>query len=180
MLSNFVSDQIKRMSKPDVLYFFQGVIDESITEKITELMEQHFNKNEIPSDRRKKFYLIMVECVQNVYHHQLRPEDNHGNFESGIMVSTDNTTNYRIVSGNHIVNSSIPHLTEKIEKMNAMTPEQLRAYYQEQLAVAELSEKGGAGLGILDMARKSKMPLEYEFVPINDKYSFFILGISIP
>jgi hypothetical protein len=78
------------------------------------------------------------------------------------------------------MNSSIEHLREKIEKMNAMTPEQLRAYYQEMLSVAELSEKGGAGLGILDMARKSRMPLEYEFIPIDDNYSFFILAISIP
>jgi len=78
------------------------------------------------------------------------------------------------------VNDSIKALGEKIERMNAMTPEQLRTYYQESLSVAELSEKGGAGLGILDMARKSKMPLEYEFVPIDEHYSFFILAISIP
>ena len=64
--------------------------------------------------------------------------------------------------------------------MNAMSAEQLRAFYQESLSVAELSEKGGAGLGILDMARKSKMPLEYEFVPIDEHYSFFILAIAIP
>lgn len=122
----------------------------------------------------------MVECVQNVFHHQLKPEHEGQPFESGIIVSNDEKANYRIVSGNYIVNESVKALGEKIEKMNAMSPEQLRAFYQESLSVAELSEKGGAGLGILDMARKSKMPLEYEFVPIDDEYSFFILAISIP
>lgn len=180
MLSNFVNLHLSKMSAENVLYSFQGVIDESITEKISELMDKHFDEKNIPSERRKKFFLIMVECVQNVFHHQLKPEHEGQPFESGIIVSNDEKANYRIVSGNYIVNESVKALGEKIEKMNAMSPEQLRAFYQESLSVAELSEKGGAGLGILDMARKSKMPLEYEFVPIDDEYSFFILAISIP
>lgn len=180
MLSNFVNLHLSKMSAENVLYSFQGVIDESITGKISELMDKHFDEKNIPSERRKKFFLIMVECVQNVFHHQLKPEHEGQPFESGIIVSNDEKANYRIVSGNYIVNESVRALGEKIEKMNAMSPEQLRAFYQEALSVAELSEKGGAGLGILDMARKSKMPLEYEFVPIDDEYSFFILAISIP
>lgn len=180
MLSNFVNVHLSKMSAQNVLYTYQGVIDESITEKISDLMTKHFEENNVPPERRKKFFLIMVECVQNVFHHQLKPEHEGQPFESGIIVSNDDNSNYRIVSGNYIVNSSTKALGEKIDMMNAMTPEQLRAFYQESLSVAELSEKGGAGLGILDMARKSKMPLEYEFVPIDEHYSFFILAITIP
>ncbi len=180
MLSNFVNVHLSKMSAQNVLYSYQGVIDESITEKISALMDKHFEVNNIPSERRKKFFLIMVECVQNVFHHQLKPEHEGQPFESGIIVSNDENSNYRIVSGNYIVNTSTKALGEKIDKMNAMSAEQLRAFYQESLSVAELSEKGGAGLGILDMARKSKMPLEYEFVPIDEHYSFFILAIAIP
>jgi len=180
MQADFVTEHLKKMSAKNVLYSFKGVIDESITERITEVMDKYFQENDIPSERRKKFFLIMVECVQNVYHHQLKPENDQRLLESGIVVSNDVNANYRIASGNYIENDSIDALQSKIEKMNAMTPEQLRAFYQESLAIAELSEKGGAGLGILDMARKSKMPLDYEFVPFDEKYSLFILGISIP
>jgi hypothetical protein len=180
MDSTFVLDSLKKMSSPHVLYSFQGVIDESVTDKITEAAEVHFNEKNIPPERRKKFFLIMVECVQNVFHHQLKPSGGDCYFESGIMVSYDDQPNYRIVSGNYIHNDSIASLKEKIETMNAMTPEQLRAYYQEALSNAELSDKGGAGLGILDMARKSRMPLQYQFVPIDDDYSFFNLAVSIP
>ncbi len=180
MLSNIVTEHLSKMSAANVLYSFQGVIDDSITEKISELMMVHFENDNTANERRKKFFLIMVECVQNVYHHQLKPEPNGKMFESGILVSNDDKGNYRIVSGNYIANNSIDALREKIENMNAMSPEQLRAFYQESLSVAELSEKGGAGLGILDMARKSKMPLEYDFVSVDENYSFFILAIAIP
>lgn len=180
MLSNFVSEHLSKMSAQMVLYSYEGVIDESVTEQITEIMEPHFIEHGIPTERRKKFFLIMVECVQNVYHHQLKSLKGVEGFESKIIVSNDANSNYRIVSGNYIEKNLVDELGSKIDRMNAMSPEQLRAFYQESLAAAELSEKGGAGLGILDMARKSKMPLEYQFVPVDEKYAFFILAISIP
>jgi hypothetical protein len=42
-----------------------------------------------------------------------------------------------------------------------------------------ISEKGGAGLGFIDIARKTGNPLEYHFEPIDEKNSFFLLKTSI-
>ncbi len=175
----FVFDNLKLLSYSHLLYSFQGEIDESITNEITTIIEIHFKENNIPSERRKKFLLIMVECVQNVFHHQLKAPLKNGNYDSGVMISFDGDTAYRIVSGNFMENKFVKGLQSKIEFLNALSVEQLRTYYQESLAVAELSEKGGAGLGILDMARKSKMPLEYKFIEIDERYSFFILAINV-
>jgi hypothetical protein len=38
-----------------------------------------------------------------------------------------------------------------------------------------ISEVGGAGLGFIDMARKSENKLSYSFDKINDRISFFTL-----
>ena len=50
MLSNFVNVHLSKMSAQNVLYSYQGVIDESITEKISALMDKHFEENSIPSE----------------------------------------------------------------------------------------------------------------------------------
>ena len=42
-----------------------------------------------------------------------------------------------------------------------------------------ISDKGGAGLGFIDIARKTGSPLEYHFEPLDDKNSFFLLKTSI-
>ncbi len=180
MDSTFVLNSLKKLSAPHVLYFYQGIIDESITNKVSEVAEGHFLKNETPLERRKKFMLIMVECVQNVYHHQLKSNDGGAFFESGILITYNDDFNYRIVSGNYVKKDVVEILKNRIDLLNNMTVEQLRSYYLESLSKAELSEKGGAGLGILDMARKSRMPLEYQFLTIDNEYSFFNLAISIP
>jgi hypothetical protein len=43
----------------------------------------------------------------------------------------------------------------------------------------KFSEIGGAGIGLIDMARKSGNKLDYEFKPIDNRISFFSLVVRI-
>ena len=49
----------------------------------------------------------------------------------------------------------------------------------EWLGIAMPIEYGGAGLGIIDMAKRTGNELLYNIEKINDDYSFFILTITI-
>jgi hypothetical protein len=42
-----------------------------------------------------------------------------------------------------------------------------------------ISAKGGGGLGLVDIARKTGNKLEYSFVVYNRYYSFFYLDILV-
>ena len=42
-----------------------------------------------------------------------------------------------------------------------------------------ISDKGGAGLGFLDMAKKTGTKFEYYFEPLDDEKCFFILTIRV-
>ena len=55
----------------------------------------------------------------------------------------------------------------------------LKVYYKEVLNNGEMSAKGGGGLGMIDIARKSGKKLEYKFDPIDNSYSFFSLNIKV-
>ena len=44
---------------------------------------------------------------------------------------------------------------------------------------AGLTHKGGAGLGFVDMARKSGQKLHFDFEPIDEHFSFFSLKTII-
>jgi hypothetical protein len=47
------------------------------------------------------------------------------------------------------------------------------------LANNEFSDKNTAGLGLMEIARKSNFPLKYEFEKINDTYSYFNFEIQL-
>ena len=60
-----------------------------------------------------------------------------------------------------------------------MNAEELKTYYREVLSSNELSEKGGAGLGIIDLVRKSGNKIEYRFDTVNEQFSFFSMIVNM-
>jgi hypothetical protein len=94
------------------------------------------------------------------------------------MIGKENNE-YRITSGNVIYNDRIESVRSKLEQINSLDKEGLKDLYKNTLSSTELSEKGGAGLGFIDMARKSGQKLEYDFYKMNDQISFFALQSKI-
>ena len=51
--------------------------------------------------------------------------------------------------------------------------------YKDIIKNSDISDKGGAGLGFVDMARKSGRKLEFDFEKLDDNFSFFSLRTTI-
>ena len=60
-----------------------------------------------------------------------------------------------------------------------MNIDELKIYYRDMLGGSKLSKKGGAGLGIIDIARKSKNKIEFNIKNVSENYSFVSLGITL-
>jgi hypothetical protein len=70
-------------------------------------------------------------------------------------------------------------LKGKLEEINAMTADEVKELYKSVLADGKLSEKGGGGLGMIDIARKSGEKLDYGFIPFGPNTSFFSLNVKV-
>jgi hypothetical protein len=86
---------------------------------------------------------------------------------------------YKIITGNVIRNSKVPGLKESLEHINSLDKAGLSSLYKQQIMEAKLSEKGGAGLGLIDIAKKTGSKLSYQFKELNEDVSFFILTSTI-
>jgi len=51
--------------------------------------------------------------------------------------------------------------------------------YKKQLREGKISGKGGAGLGLIDITRKTGNPLDYMFFPADDKNKYFVLKVKV-
>ena len=74
---------------------------------------------------------------------------------------------------------NIEKLEEKIKRINRSSHEEIKELYKFILNHQRISAKGGGGLGLVDIARKTGNKLEYAFKEYNDKYSFFYLDILV-
>ncbi len=178
-LYNFYLD----MEKEDIILSFKGDITKELLSSVYQIIESRMESEQEDPKRRKKFYHVLVECLQNMYHHMetLQTKALFSEFAgSGIfIIGKGENGGYRIMTGNNILVENVNVLKDRIDKINAMSPQELKAYYLERLGATELSEKGGAGLGIIDIARKSGNAIEYDFRPISDQFSFFTLSALI-
>jgi len=166
------------MQKDSLEYIYRGHFTEGITDNILEMAETTIEKRQDAVKIKKKIYYIMVECLQNITRHQHNTLDSVES--SGIFVIQRREKKYYITTGNPIRIEKIDDLKAQIEKINKLEQKELRQYYLKKMEEGEFSEKGGAGLGLIGMARKSGEKLAYDFTPINDEYSYFYLLTGIP
>jgi len=84
-----------------------------------------------------------------------------------------------LVSRNPVHQSTIDIITQKIDKVNNSDEEGLITYYRETITNGVFTEKGGAGLGFIEMRKITIHPLEYRFEPADEEYYIFELKLLI-
>jgi len=97
----------------------------------------------------------------------------------GLLIVKKVEGGYKIVTGNFVHAENIEKLEEKIKRINRSSHEEIKELYKFILNHQRISAKGGGGLGLVDIARKTGNKLEYSFKEYNDKYSFFYLDILV-
>lgn len=126
---------------------------------------------------QKKVYNLMIESLENVVNHAPKMMDSP--YPAIFILAQDESNNY-VCTGNKIHNDQIPELEAKLKKANSLNREDLRAWYNEVMINGELpNDNRGAGLGIIDMALRSSEKLHYEFLPIDENSSFYVLKMVV-
>lgn len=172
----------KQLEERNVILSFKGMMTSELLTTILQIMETKMDKLEERPKIRKKVFNVLVECLQNLYHHIDDDIDDKSTDQdernSLFMIAKENAA-YIITTGNYIRPADASLLEEKLEKINGMSRDELKAYYKQVLNEGTMSEKGTAGLGMIDIARKSGRKLEYNLTNINENLTFFNLSVRI-
>jgi hypothetical protein len=174
-----IFDFYNKMEHENIMLSFKGNVSSELLTSVLQIMESKMEKLEEPSRVRKKVYNILVEALQNLYHHLDKQKDDSNGYNTVIFMVGKDGDNYNIFTGNYIKNDNAASLKARLDKINAMDKDELKVHYKEVLNNGMMSEKGGGGLGMIDIARKSGQKLEYDFQKIDDQHSFYSLNIKI-
>jgi hypothetical protein len=178
-----IKEYYNNISKGDIILAYKGSITSDLINDVLEAVEDKLVKGNEEGKTRKRMYSVLVESLQNLYHHI---EETHDGIEEdldpkfGILViEREKEGEYKVITGNFINSDKIKFLKEKINKINSLSRDELKDMYKFILNHQKISAKGGGGLGLVDIARKTGKKLIYNFYPYNDKYTFFDLTIQI-
>lgn len=176
-----IYDFYDKMERNNILLSFKGSITSDLLTSILQIMESKMDTLQEEPKIKKKVYNVLVECLQNLYHHMddYLSFDNNDVERSAIFMIGKENNQYHIITGNYILTRNVELLRNRLEEINKMTREELKEYYKSVLNNGEMSDKGGGGLGMIDIARKSGQKLNYNFVPVDETNHFFSLNVKI-
>ncbi len=180
-----INEYYEKLNDGDVLLAYKGSITSDLISNVLELVESKMDDLSETSKIRKKVYNVLVESLQNLYHHvDDLPDNVQGELElepkfAVLVVKRIQENVYKITTGNFVTAPKVKILKDKIDKINSLSKDELKDMYKFILNHQKLSAKGGGGLGLVDIARKTGNDLEYKFENLNNDFYFFNLDILV-
>lgn len=171
IFANYNANAGKKIMVSHFGEFSQELVN-SMTNKVEESMFDAGDKK----GTVKRVFSILVEGLQNIRLHGEKDEDG---YQASFIVIAYDDDEYHITSGNLVLNENIDKILERLEQINSLDERSLKEYYMEVLTNGIISNKGGAGLGFITMAMKSKNKLTYNFEQVSEQLSCFTVDTLV-
>ncbi|VXD19355.1 SiaB family protein kinase [Marinoscillum sp. 108] len=173
------------MDEENLNIVYLGRVTQSTIDGIADMTKEGISEKGENSLVTKRVYHVMIESLQNICKHADSKASytsdslEEGLAKEGVFLIGDNETEYFVTTGNRISMPNAIRLRDVLDKINELDRDEIKALYKTAMMNSELSEKGGAGLGFIDMAKKTGTKYEYYFEPLDNESCFFILTIRI-
>jgi hypothetical protein len=177
---NFIYDLHRTMMSQNLILVYQGDFTQESTKSILSMAERNLDSSGEDSSIKRKVFNVMVEALQNIVKHSDELVDGQTRSHAAIFLIGKESNRYSIMSGNPVRKSNVDKLKKTLDHINGLDKDGLKELYKEIIKNTTISEKGGAGLGFVDMARKSGGKLQFEFPEMNTDYCFFCLKVNVP
>jgi len=164
----------------DIVIEYKGEITSGLITNLLEVFESRIDEIEIPSKIRKRLYNVLVEGLQNLYHHAIvSPESKDKGKVIVAIILSSKDGQFTFTTGNYTLLEIKKKLIDRIEQINSLSKDELKQLYKMILNNKEFSEKGGGGLGMIDIARKTGNKLLYQFYDYNSEIIFYQITTNI-
>lgn len=165
----------------DIMLCFNGVFTATLIDEIGKALRNHMQlQNESPTAITDVF-AVYIEMTQNIRHYMFSRQLTGPGSIATIVVAHQQDGHYTVSAGNWVKHADAERLCARIGQLNTMSKAELKAEFKTQLRkpLESLQGNNGAGLGLIDMARKASAPLWTDIQPVDDDYCFFSLRVTI-
>ena len=159
---------------------YKGEMNHQIMRSFAFMANRKISEKNLKTSIRKRVFHIMIECLQNITKHSDDFDEKDRQIGNGLFIVGQNKESFYVVTGNLVQNDKVKQLEERLIQINKCDPKELKQIFLKQMMEGSLNERGGAGLGLIDIARKSGKKLFYHFVPYDNHRQYFLLAVSIP
>lgn len=172
--SNFIGN-----IKGKTILAFDGVLSQDAIVGLGDVLrsELHFYH---PLSIVNKVFAIYIEMTQNILHYSNERIDCNGKSigqGSVYVIAVDD--GYELITTNLISEKQHRYLEKKCNLINSLSKEDLKEFYLKRRRKIGETESKGAGLGFIDIVRRSGNPVVFQFEPVSESQFLFYLSSKI-
>lgn len=164
-----------------VMISFSGPFSQEIIEELADAVKRYLAIEATSAKDTFTVLTVFIEQTQNIKKYSARQsgalEEQIAN--SGIVAIGKTAEGYFVSSGNLVAAADGAALAAKLENIAGLDNAGLKKLFKEQMKREIPPGSTGAGLGLIDMARKACEPLQYSLVRLDETLSFFTLQVRV-
>ena len=169
-------------ARHDVLIGFNGPFSHGLIEEFGVALRQHLAQRAAEHSAPLDVFAVYVELAQNVRNYiaakGFTPGQPH-NPDCAIIAILWDGERFAVGAGNVVASADAAGLAGRIGELNGLDKETLRRRFKEQLRAPRRAGDPGAGLGLLDIARRAAMPIRLARTPLTGEWEFVSLLVRI-
>jgi hypothetical protein len=170
-----------KKSRNDTVLYFKGQLDYDVIGDLIHNLKSKMKARSVRFGLYKKILTLMIELLENIIRYDEIYIDNEyilKNFPPEFQIYYIDG-HYVIESANAIHKNDADTLVTRIEELNKLDKKGIKELYKETITNGKFSAKGGAGLGMIEMAKIADQKFEYSFSEVDSDYEYFLLRLAI-
>jgi hypothetical protein len=170
------------VEKNSLIFFHSGFVTEKMLEGAGEALRRQLQCEGVDGKTARNLFAIFVEQMQNIIRYSSEFASNHGQCEAGelrhgsIAVGTEDDR-YFVACANMVPRADVDRLRRRLDEIRASDTERLKRMYRDKLRTPAEATSKGAGVGFIEMARRSDEPIEFEFMDLDEERALFCLKV---
>ena len=162
---------------------YSGYVSEDILLAVGDTLRERLEDHARDVRQIRNVFSIFVELMQNIIRYGVegpqRGPDEGEKPSFGIVMVAENDNGMDVIAGNFVTGNEAAQLVERVEMLQSKSPEELRQMYRERLRATPDERSKGASLGLIEIARRSTLPISCEVMPATDGLSFFMIKATV-
>lgn len=180
MAESSILDIYKLLDDDNIILSYKGAINTDVIMSLMSILENKIKSFDIRTDLKRRVMRVLIECFQNLHNHVDAALDAEQMSESNALIIVQQIGDQFIIKTGNVINESdLVQLQRRIAMVNALNTDELRDLYRRKLENESFSKKVTAGLGFIDIARKSKQKLSFEVMEMVSRKCFFCLNVTV-
>lgn len=160
-------------------FLYSGSFHDEHTARLIALQEEFLEQEGAARTMRGKLAFIMVEAYQNIVRHRVQDSTIRDGAGRSVFLLRSSKGAHEVTAINALPRTEVPRLEAAIQRLSGMDLQQMKQVFLRGLQSEERSDRGGAGLGLIEMARRSGNELRSAFKELDADHSLFTLQVVV-